>query len=460
MSARTARFAGAALASGVFAAVGVVGHRLGAGVVVAALLVAGSVALAGGAPRAPEGPVLAALTLGLCAFALLRDASWLIALDLAGACFLGALAMTGATSWRAILLAPLSLRPLRGAVLVSACAAQALPPGTARGLAPALRGVAAGVVLLAVFGSLFAWADPAFAEITDAALPTGWNLDPLPLRLLLAAVVPALAGALVLAARRPPSRPGPARRSVGAAESICALLMVDLLFATFVAVQVTVLFGGEEHVLRTAGLTYAEYAREGFGQLLAVGVLALALVAGAVHFGRPETPRRAHLLRGLLGLLVVLTVVVLASAVHRLGLYEEAFGFTRERLVAHAFMLWLAGVFALVLLALALGRGAWLRRTVTIGTGFALLAFSAANPDALVAERNLERAKATGRVDLAYLARLSADATPQLTRLPARHERVVLRNQAERLAAPDGWAGWNLARERARDALRAAARLE
>jgi hypothetical protein len=211
--------------------------------------------------------------------------------------------------------------------------------------------------------------------------------------------------------------------------------------------------------VRTAGLTYAEYAREGFGQLLAVGVLALGLVAAAIRTVRPESRRRELVLRALLALLVGLTVVVLASAIHRLRLYEDAFGFTRERLVAHAFMLWLAGVLALVLIALAVARTAWLRRVVVVGTGFALLTFSAANPDAMVAERNLERAGETGRLDAEYLAGLSADATPVLVRSTVAVERGVLRRQAARLDESDGWPGWNLARERARDSLRAYGRL-
>ena len=55
--------------------------------------------------------------------------------------------------------------------------------------------------------------------------------------------------------------------------------MLDVLFAAFVVLQLAALFGGDEHVLRTAGLTYAEYAREGFAQLMAVAALTLAMIA-------------------------------------------------------------------------------------------------------------------------------------------------------------------------------------
>lgn len=448
------RFAAAALAAGVFAAATLPASRIGLGAVLTALAVATSVRLARPAWIPGESPLLGGLALGLAALAALRDATWVVVLDLVAAGLLGVLAMTGAASWRSVARAPFGFRPLVGVGLVGASAARALPPPTARRLMPVLRGTAAGILLLAVFGPLFAWADPAFARIADQALSPGWGLDPLLLRLVLLAGVPALAGSLVLAARRRLRAPAQPSRRIGAVEWISALLLVDLLFAGFVGVQVTVLFGGDEHVVRTAGLTYAEYARQGFGQLLVVGVLALGLIALVIRTARGESRAPALVLRGLLALLVVLTVVVLASAVHRLGLYEDAFGFTRLRLFAHAFMLWLAGVLALVLVALASARDGWLPRAVTVGTAAALMAFSLANPDAIVAERNLERAGTTGQLDAAYLAGLSADATPVLAGSSMAVERRVLRSQALRLAEPDGWAGWNVGRERARDALR------
>ena len=79
------------------------------------------------------------------------------------------------------------------------------------------------------------------------------------------------------------------------------LLVLDALFLAFVAVQVTVLFGGNDYVLRTAGLTYAEYAREGFWQLIAAGTLTLGVVKGATLVAQPRTSRERRALQVLLG---------------------------------------------------------------------------------------------------------------------------------------------------------------
>ena len=79
-------------------------------------------------------------------------------------------------------------------------------------------------------------------------------------------------------ARLCPPRPAraPAKVALGRLEWALPLGALVVLFAGFVALQLTTLFGGERHVLETAGLTYAEYARSGFAQLLAVAALTLA----------------------------------------------------------------------------------------------------------------------------------------------------------------------------------------
>jgi hypothetical protein len=88
-----------------------------------------------------------------------------------------------------------------------------------------------------------------------------------------------------------------------------------------------------------------------------------------------------------------------------------------------------------------------------LGRAGAAIAFTAADPDAWIAEQNVERFQRTGKLDLAYNARLSADASPALSALPPDLARRVLASQTARLATGEGAFGLNLARERAREAL-------
>jgi len=437
-----------ALAAGALAAALFPGSRLGAGTVAVAVAIALATP-SGRRWRTPSGVVFAAVATGLVAVAALRDADWLVALCLTAALATWSLLLSGGATFPATLFGavavplhlpsavPWLLRPLAG-----------LGSSERRSsLLPAIRGSALALVLVAVFGGLFVTADAAFRDLVARVLP---DLDALSSARLVVLVAAAsfvgaaalVAGATALSRAVPPY----AGRVLRRVEWVLPLLVLGLLFAAFVTVQLTVLFGGRDHVLSTAGLTYAEYARQGFGQLVAAAVLTLGVVAVAVRL----TPRSDRVAQALLAVLCLLTLVVLASASRRLGLYEQEFGFTRLRLSVDGAIGWLAVVLLLVLAAGVRPRADWLPRAVVLSAAGGLLLFAAGDPDARIAERNVERFAATGELDLGYLAGLSADAVPALQRLPEPERSCVFR--AIGTPPPDGWTAVNLARVQAREA--------
>jgi hypothetical protein len=426
----------AALAAAFAAAVLLPGEPLGVGVTLVFALVA--VAAATGVRPTFDSLVFGGSALVFATLATVRDAGWVVGLDLSAAWLLAAVAVSGAT-----VAAPLGpvIRLRELPVLMPS-----MPPGAP----PVVRGGVLATALLVPFGALFLTADAAFAQLAQGVpLPSTASLAG---RTLAFALVLLAAAGLALSARRPlqTSMPRVPRR-LTPWEWAIPLVLLDALFLAFVAVQLTVLFGGHEHVLRTAGLTYAEYARQGFWQLLAAAALTFAVVGAAVLVA--DAPRRSQrlILRLLLGVLCVLTIVVVASALRRLLLYEGAFGLTRLRLLAEAIALWFGGLFALVVTAgLIAPVRRRLPRIAIVGTAAALLAFSFVNPDGLIAERNVERWRDTGRLDVAYLQTLSADAAPALAHLPPALRRRALAPLAVRLAAGEPWSSFNLSRESAR----------
>ena len=398
----SARLLWPAVGSGFAAALLLPGRPAGLGVAVAGLAVIG-VAVACTRPRDPWRLACWAAAAALAVIPAVRAAEWVVVLSLLAAVVLGSLAASGARTWRGVVAGALGWlgQLVPGLALL---AVRAVPADGAR-WGPAARGASLAAALLAVFAPLFVTADAAFAQIVGDAFD--WDGDLVADRVAVFVLVAGLPLALALTARTW-VRPAAPLRLLGRTEWLIALAALDALFAGFVALQLTTLFGGDRHVLQTAGLTYAEYAHQGFGQLMAAAALTLAVIALA----RRDSP----VLTLLLGLLCALTLVVLASALKRLELYEEAFGFTRLRLLAHAAILWLGALFVLIVAAGALKRTRWLPRATVALSAAAALAFALANPDARIAEHNIKRFEETGKIDRVYLVHLSADARREVAR--------------------------------------------
>jgi hypothetical protein len=402
----------------------------------------------------------AAATVALIGVGAVRAAGWLFVLCLLTAGMTACLAVAGGRSLRGLLLS--AVIPVAAVFRSIPWVAAGLSRSDQRGPGPAIgRIIATAAVslgLLVVFGALFASADAAFADLLGAALPEVSTGD-LGRWCFLFPTIGAglLGGAYLLAA--PPNLTGldgrPARR-VRRLEWALPVALLDALFAAFVLVQVTVLFGGADHVLRTAGLTYAQYARGGFWQLLAVSALTLLVIAAATRWAPRDKSGDRLLIRLLLGTLALLSLVVVGSALFRMNVYTEAYGATRLRLLVATCELWLGLLFVLVLIAGVRLRAAWLPRLVLGAAVLALLGLAAANPDRLIADRNIDRYADTGRLDVRYLSGLSPDAVPALDRLPDRLRGCALADIADELETePDDWRRANLGRTRARAVLAA-----
>ena len=200
---------------------------------------------------------------------------------------------------------------------------------------------------------------------------------------------------------------------LGWLEAVIVLGAVDLLFLFFVIVQFRYFFGGQTNI-HIDGYTFAEYARRGFGELVAVAVISLMLFLGLSAITRRDTPRQRAIFSGLGIGLVVLVATILVSAFQRLLLYEAAYGFSRLRTYTHAFMVWV-GILLLATVVLdLLGRlRGFALALVVVVVGFGLT-ISLINVDGLIVRQNVARAVAGWELDSGYLVGLSDDAVPAL----------------------------------------------
>ncbi|MGH2827018.1 MAG: DUF4173 domain-containing protein [Actinomycetota bacterium] len=413
-----------------------VGLAPGLNWILCAAVVAAPVAFAFRSTLGAHVAAFSILSLVLVSVALHTSSAWLLLIDLLVAVALASLAVSSGQTWPGVFLGLSAALWRAPAALAWLMRSHDHPKAHDRMHAalPLARGLLLGGFLTIVFGGLFAAADQAFARLAESVLAVpSVDLGLLPARMVAAGVVATFAGALVSFA--PASRVGSGgpeewakrlraeavfgrRLNLGRDEWITALIMLDVLFAVFVAVQVTVLFGGRAHVLATSGLTYSQYARSGFFELLAVAALTLTVLAIMSRYAARTSNRDEQVFRALGGILIVLALVVLISALKRLALYEEVYGFTRLRFAVHVILLWFAAVFTVVAIAGMTRSARWLPRTVLILSALVLVCSSLIRPDAFIAHRNVERFKEIGKIDISYVRSLSADAVPALATLP------------------------------------------
>lgn len=449
---------------GAAAATLLVAPRPGLGVPLVALALTAATRGVPGRSLDRVGAVLWALAVALTGVAAVRASGWLVSLCLIVAAVVAGLAVTRARTWPGVVLAlptftAVALRALPWAAWTTR--GRRLP-----GLGSYGRGAALGLTTAAVVGGLLASADPAYAHLLGALLPS----DPvdLVLRVTVGVAVAAVALGVGAAVAGPtqwrPARPG--RRAAHRAEWVLPLALVGLVLLLWVAVQAARLFGLEDPSVTPAGDTYSSRARLGFGQLVAVTLVVLALLSWAARRADDDVDR--PVLAGLGGAHVVLGEVVVASALQRMWAYDEAYGLTVLRLVVAATEVWLGLVLAGAGLAWLLRRTSVLALAVPVAGAAWLLVLALAGPDALVARWDVDRAlrpagpgdvaelrfadgseaSVDRRMDVAYLAGLSDDAVPELARLPEPWRTCVF--EARRpVPVDDPWYGWNWARSRA-----------
>jgi hypothetical protein len=447
------------------------GHAPGLGFVLVGWAVAAAVLTHRAADRPSRLVRYSSLSLACATLVAIRDVAPLTPVLIGAAFSLASLAVSGGEGWmgatrglwRAWGLVPRSLGPVLKVGLSDRSS-----KGEGR-LRPLLRGLSLGAVLLMVFGGLFFSADRAFAEIAGRALDFEVDLGLVPLRLMILTLVLMATVALIRSAPgsvlgTPAGGWGRLWTSLGEQAAprlrlrrpdwLIPIVLLDALFVFFITIQLTILFGGNAHVLATAGLTYAEYAREGFFQLILAAILTLGVVAGVAGLADLSAERDRRAARISLGFLCALNLVILASALQRLALYEEAFGLSRLRLFAAWVTLVIGGTFVAILVAGARGRLAMLPHRLVTFAAIALIGVSLANPDRLVAERNVGWFQRTGTIDLMYLASLGADAAPGVAELPEPARGCVLARIATGGPGEQSLWGWNLGRARAERLLR------
>lgn len=190
------------------------------------------------------------------------------------------------------------------------------------------------------------------------------------------------------------------------------LLILNVVYLIFTVIQFSYLYGGGSTVLPSS-LTYAEYARRGFFELVTVTVINFTIILCTMKFMKRENAKLEKCNNVFLSLLIIFTLNMLFSAHYKMSLYENSYGYTYLRVFVHIFMVLL---FILFIIALS---GIWVRKIpvakLCIISSLAMyVVINYINVDVFIVKKNIELYNKTQNLDVNYLANLSYDTLPYL----------------------------------------------
>ena len=195
--------------------------------------------------------------------------------------------------------------------------------------------------------------------------------------------------------------------------AIPVALMLTLMYMVFCGIQIRYLFVGG--VSLPEGYTYAEYAREGFFQLLMVAMINFVLVlVGLAYF------KESKVLKAILAMMSLCSFVMIASSAYRMIMYISYYYLTYLRVL----VLW--GLLVLTLLFVGVmififRKGFPLFRYSLVVVTVLYIALAFARPQYLIAKVNVTAMngqsdffKSEEFNDYYYLTGLCADAAPAI----------------------------------------------
>ncbi|OGE73789.1 MAG: hypothetical protein A3I07_02280 [Candidatus Doudnabacteria bacterium RIFCSPLOWO2_02_FULL_42_9] len=279
------------------------------------------------------------------------------------------------------------------------------------------KGVLMAIPALIIFGALFSQADLAFSKFLRSIVDI--NISERTIQYLVLLAFSSVASLSFLSyvftdkrdkveSLQTQSESAPAGRNI---EIMVFLGLIATLFLVFIGFQVTYLFGGESNIVN-AGFTYAEYARRGFFELLAVAILSLVVLLASEKYSHAESKKDKRFLITAL-ILIVEVGVVIFSACKRLSLYIDAYGMTLLRFYVTGFIILLSVLFILLAIKFVKSKR---EQFFVFGMLLSIIGFlvtiNLINPDTYIAKSNIDQFNRTGKIDVSYFRELSADATP------------------------------------------------
>jgi hypothetical protein len=321
-----------------------------------------------------------------------------------------------------------------------------------------LLGILISVPFLAIFAGLFASADLIFKKNLRNFFDFLWKPDIIERVGIIFLMWFFFCGYLARAAKNASleshlSRKYPKRNYDGIVVFVF-LLMNNLLFLSFIIIQLEYLFGGAA-VIKNTSFTYAEYAHKGFYEFWATVLLVSIIILYTNYKLREQEGRIRQMVKYTWIAMIGQTLVIIASGLKRISVYEEAYGYTYLRILVALFFLWFASFFLLFIFKIIRQKSiVWLISGGLCSAFIFLVFVSTFSIDKYIARRNIDRCLKDGkRLDIEYLSSLSTDTYPEIVRLKMETNDKWIKKSAEKILLQQletaeknlqHWASWNL----------------
>ncbi|MFD1037775.1 DUF4153 domain-containing protein [Virgibacillus byunsanensis] len=233
------------------------------------------------------------------------------------------------------------------------------------------------------------------------------------------------------------------------------LVLLNGVYVVFTVIQFRYFFSDSLQ----NGFTYAEYARRGFFELVIVTLINWTVLTTFLNLVKNPGKRMNLMMKIMYSLLIVVSGVMLTSAFQRLSMYEAAYGFTLDRILAHAFMIFLMVVFAYTLIRVWMERLSLLHFYLIAGLIF-YTGLHVIHIEQIIVDENLDRYERTGKIDIHYLNSLSYTGVNGLIKLYQEdpdHPRLqgILQNEKQIAEqSPSTWQSFNFIKQKVTKKLR------
>lgn len=183
--------------------------------------------------------------------------------------------------------------------------------------------------------------------------------------------------------------------------------VLNIIYLIFCIIQIKSLF------IKDIDINYAEYARQGFFQLMWVSLINLITILLAKKVEKQEG--NTYIVSMCL-IMILFTFIILISSAVRMHYYESAYGYTFLRLLVYCILftetiLLIPTVMYVIDFEIELLR-TYIAIAITIYVGMNFMNFNN-----VIARRNVDRYFETEKIDIYYLTRMGTDAIDQIIRL-------------------------------------------